>query len=167
MYAYCYFCQTAHCKAIAVQMEQQGAVRAFTPRIIRRQRIQGVNIDKMYDLLPGYVFAFMEEEPHPSGPFRNINGIVRRIGNAGDRWRLTGSDYEFAMNLFRKDGVVGQVTLIRTGDQVRIDDPLFNRASGTVTKVDYRKGRARVEYQFDGMQCFAWVAFEMLNLNQL
>ena len=75
---------------------------------------------------------------------------------------LTGSDEEFAQNLLRKDGTVGQVTVFKVGDEVRLDDPLFNGCAGKITRIDFRKQRARVDYHFAGMDCFTWIAIEMI-----
>lgn len=163
MYAYCLFCQTQKCKTVALCLEQKGMLRAFSPQIIRRHRIKGKNVDALYDLLPGYVFAFSETELQSFEPFRGIDGVIRRLGMKDNRYALTGSDLDFAMNLYRKDGTVGQITVFKKGDIVRLDDPLFNGCKGEITQIDYRKQRARVAYQFIGMQCFTWIACELIS----
>ena len=61
MYVYCMFCETQRCKVIAKLMEIRGAMRSFSPQIVRRQRKKGQNLEKQFDLLPGYVFVFSEE----------------------------------------------------------------------------------------------------------
>ena len=163
MFAYCFYCQTQRCSLIASRMEQRGIERAFAPQIIRRQRRRGKNEDRRYDLLPGYVFAYSEREWESHEIMSGIDGIIRRIGNPEHRWALTDGDRDFAMNLYRKDGVVGQITVFRVGDTVRLDDPLFNGCQGTVTQLDHRKGRARVDYRFAGMNCFTWIACELIS----
>ena len=165
MYAYCLFCQTQKCGLIASLLEMRGADRAFAPQIIRRQRKQGINEDKVFDLLPGYVFVYSEKELIGIEYLRlveGISGIARRIGDREHRWELTGGDREFAMNLYRKNGIVGQFTAFRIGETVRLSDPVFNGCQGTVTKMDIRKQRARVDYEFAGMHCFTWVACELV-----
>ncbi|MBQ9197854.1 MAG: hypothetical protein IJ157_11540 [Clostridia bacterium] len=163
MYAYCLFCQTQKCGAVAQRLEKRGMLRAFSPRIIKRQRVKGINQDALYDLLPGYVFAYSEEQLTSFDTFRGIEGIIRRLGDPENQYTLTGADLNFAMNLFRKDGTVGQITVFKIGDTVRLDDPLFNGCQGKITQIDYRKQRARVEYRFAGMNCFTWVACELVN----
>lgn len=168
MRAYCLFCQTQRCGVIASLLEMRGEVsRAFSPRILKRQRKQGVNVDRAYDLLPGYVFFFTEKELVDFSLLRGIDGVIRRIGSEEQGWQLIGGDYDFAMNLYRKDGMVGQITLIREGDAVRLSDPLFNGCSGTVAQIDYRKQRARVNYCFAGMDCFTWVSCELVRKTEL
>ena len=41
MYVYCMFCETQRCKVIAKLMEIRGAMRSFSPQIVRRQRKKG------------------------------------------------------------------------------------------------------------------------------
>ena len=61
MYAYCLFCRTQRCTRIAQLLEIKGVERAFSPKILSKQRKQGKNYDRERDLLPGYVFIFNEE----------------------------------------------------------------------------------------------------------
>ena len=61
MYVYCLFCRTQRCARIARLMEIRGVERAFSPRILSRQRKAGENVPTEHDLLPGYVFLFSEE----------------------------------------------------------------------------------------------------------
>ena len=137
-------------------------LRAFSPQIVKRQRKQGKNVDVCFDLLPGYVFVFVTEKLLSFNLFHGISGILRQIGNAEDGYALSGGDLDFAMNLYEKDGLVGQVTLFKNGESVVLSDPLFNGCQGKITQVDYRKQRARVDYRFAGMGCFTWVAFDMI-----
>ena len=144
-------------------LEMRGPVlRAFSPQIVKRQRKQGKNVDVRFDLLPGYVFAYTDEKLADFRFLIGISGIVRRIGDAEDGYALTGSDHDFAMNLYEKDGLVGQVTVFKSGETVVLSDPLFNGCQGKITQIDYRKQRARVEYKFANMGCFTWVAFDMI-----
>ncbi len=163
MFAYCLFCQTQKTETIALQLERRGVDRAISPRIVKRQRVRGKNVDALYPLLPGYVFVYSQTELPDYEPFRGIEGIIRRLGTAEQGYRLLDGDYDFAMNLYRKDGVVGQITVFKVGDTVRLDDPLFNGCQGTITRIDPRKQRARVDYQFAGMACFTWIACELIS----
>ena len=42
----------------------------------------------------------------------------------------------------------------------RLEHSLFDGSEGVVTKIDYRKERARVEFRFDGNDCHAWIAVD-------
>lgn len=249
MNAYCLFCRTHKAEDAALVLEKRGIERAFSPRILRRKRVKGTNIDVEYDLLPGYVFAYSERDLEEFDVFRGIPGAIRwlrenpdresagiytmkssrgaegnQYGQAdpgpwegacvrpastsnspedvqpdqpvhpeqpdqpvhpgqpdqpvhpeqpdrpdpGDRkspsslYSLTGSDREFAMDLYLRDGIVGKVVLLKEGDKVILDDPLFKHSSGRITRIDYKKQRARVEYQFAGTTCHTWIACDLV-----
>ena len=73
MFAYCLQCQTQRCRIIAELLEKRGANRAFSPQIISRQRKQGKNEDHQSDLIPGYVFVYMEQQLTDYQFFKNIS----------------------------------------------------------------------------------------------
>ncbi len=160
MYIYCVFCATQRCDRIAEVLEACGVDRAFSPKIVRRQRRRGENESVVYDLLPGYVFLYNSEEIPGLAEFRWIDGMIREIGRVEDRYELTGPDREFAELLYEKQGLVGAMTLIQSGETVTLADDLFNGSRGLVTKVDYRKQRVRVDFTFNDTSCHTWVAID-------
>ena len=160
MYAYCLFCRTQRCEVIAKLMEIRGVDRAFSPRIIRKQRKQGVNVERKFDLLPGYVFIYSEERLTDYRLFYGMDGVIRRVGRREDGYELEGSDLDFAMKLLEKDGLVGAMKVCRVGDEVTLEDPLFSGCQGRVVAIDYRKERAKVEFVFDRNSCSSWISLE-------
>lgn len=162
MYAYCLFCRTQRCSRIAQLMEIRGVERAFSPKILSRQRKEGVNVPRERDLLPGYIFLFNEERLTDYTIFAGIDGVIRRVGRTETGYELEGADREFAFGLLERDGKVGAMKMIRVGETVQMEDDLFRGSEGVVTKIDYRKERARVDFRFDGNACHAWVAVEGL-----
>ena len=91
MYVYCMFCETQRCKVIAKLMEIRGALRSFSPQIVRRQRKKGVNREVLFDLLPGYVFVFSEERMVDYTQFFGMDGVIRRVGKQDTGYELAGS----------------------------------------------------------------------------
>ena len=160
MYVYCMFCETQRCKVIAKLMEIRGALRSFSPQIVRRQRKKGINRAVQFDLLPGYVFVFSEERMVDYTGFSGMDGVIRRVGRQETGYELIGPDLEFALRLFEKDGLVGSVKTCRVGDEVTLEDPLFNGCQGRITSVDWRKDRARVDFVFDNIACHTWIAID-------
>ena len=136
-----YFCVTQRCRIIAKLMEIRGVDRAFSPQIIRKQRKKGENVEKRFDLLPGYVFIYNEEPLTDWQLFYGMDGVVRRVGIKDRGYVLEGPDRDFAMKLLEKDGVVGSMR-------------------GTVTEIDCRKERAKVEFVFDRNSCSTWISLE-------
>ena len=160
MYAYCLFCLTQRCRTIAKLMEIRGAARAFSPQIIRKQRKQGENIRKQFDLLPGYVFIYNEERLTDYRMFFGMDGVIRRVGRTEAGYELSGPDLDFAMKLLEKDGIVGGMKACHVGDEVTLEDPLFSGCEGKVAAVDYRKERAKVEFVFDNTRRNIWVSLD-------
>ena len=164
MYVYCLFCRTQRCSRIARLIEIRGVDRAFSPKILSRQRVKGENVSRERDLLPGYVFVFSEERLDGYGIFAGIDGVIRRVGRTETGYELEGADREFALGLLEKDGSVGAMKMVRIGETVRLEDSLFDGSEGVVTKIDYRKERARIDFKFEGNDCHAWVAVDGIRL---
>ncbi len=160
MYVYCLFCRTQRCARIACLLEARGVKRAFSPRILLKQRVEGKNVHRERDLLPGYVFLFHEEPLAGWDMFSGIDGIIRRVGQADQGYEMEGPDRAFALSLLEKNGRIGAMKLTEAGEKVRLADPLFDGSEGVVTRIDYRKERARVDFRFEGNACHTWVAIE-------
>ena len=160
MYAYCLFCRTQRCKRIAQLLEIRGVNRAFSPQILSRQRKNGENILVERALLPGYVFYFHEERLLDYEKFAGIDGVIRRVGRTETGYELEGSDREFAFGLLEKKGQVGILKMVKIGETVRLEDSLFEGSEGVITKIDYRKERARIDFRFEGNECHTWVAID-------
>ena len=162
MYAYCLFCRTQRCSRIAQLLEIRGASRAFSPKILSKQRKQGLNMPVERDLLPGYVFVFSEERLENWDLFAGIDGIIRRVGRTETGYELEGPDRDFAFGLMERGGNVGAMKMVKIGETVRLEDHLFEGSEGVVTKIDYRKERARVDFKFEGNDWHAWIAVESI-----
>ena len=160
MNVYCLFCRTQRCSRIAQLMEIRGVDKAFSPKILSRQRKEGKNLDRERDLLPGYVFLFSEERIIDYEIFSGIDGVIRRVGRTETGYELEGADREFALGLLEKEGRVGALNMVKIGETVRLEDTLFDGSEGVITKIDYRKERARVDFRFDGNACHTWVAID-------
>ena len=160
MNVYCLFCRTQRCSRIAQLMEIRGVDKAFSPKILSRQRKEGKNLDRERDLLPGYVFLFNEERIIDYEIFSGIDGVIRRVGRTETGYELEGADREFALGLLEKEGRVGALNMVKIGETVRLEDTLFDGSEGVITKIDYRKERARGDFRFDGNACHTWVAID-------
>ena len=167
VYAYCLFCQTNRCDAIARQLQLRGVDKAFSPKRLSRRRKQGENEDRPYDLLPGYVFVYLRQQPESFAFLSGIDGIIRRLGREQGTAGLDREDYDFAMRLYRKDGLLGTVSVIKEGARVRIDDPLFAGYRGEVAKLDHRKKRALIRFRFDQREWSVWVACDIVYIDEL
>ena len=116
-YVYCIFCETRRCRAVADKLQEKVVDIAFSPQIVKRQRKAGKNIDMLYDLLPGYVFAYSNTELSNISVLR-VDGVIRILGSSDNGYCLTGADKDFANGLLEREGRVDIIKAIRVGDIV-------------------------------------------------
>ena len=162
MFVYCLQCLTHRCDRIAQLLELKNAGRAISPKILQRHVKNGKVIDGYYNLLPGYVLLYSEEPVNTYLYRSQIDGIIHTLGYGDFDRPLRGRDMEFAMEIYRMDGKIGELTAIREGDRARVEDNLFSAYEGKVEKIDFRKGRAKVSFEFDGQERSVWVACNIL-----
>lgn len=165
MFVYCFFCQTNKCNQIVSLLKNNAIIhKAIYPQVVQRQRKKGENYERIFDLLPGYIFVYTNENIVDSlVEITRINGVIRCIGNSENDFILTGGDYTFAINLYKKNGIINNISLQNKNNKLKIIDPMFSQMNAEVSKVDYKKGRARIEYDFVGRKCYTWVSIEMLD----
>lgn len=138
-------------------MEQSGIDIAFSPQIVRRQRKEGKNIEIMFDLLPGYVFAY-STQPVKGLSQLKVEGVIKVLGSPENEYCLRDEDLFFALRLLERNGFIDVLNVLRIGDTVMIADNLFSGCEGKVVEIDFRKQRAKVLFDFAGASWNCWVA---------
>ena len=161
-YCYCLFCETRKAQKAASDLELNGVERAFSPQILKRQRKQGKNIDLYFDLFPGYVFAYSSQKISKDSLLK-ADGVIRVLGLAEHGYCLRDKDYDFAMELLDRNGIIDVMHILQVGDTVEILDPLFKGCKGSVLQLDRRKLRANIEFSFSGLVFRSWIACEILH----
>ncbi len=156
MFAYCLFCETQRCRTIAGYITKNFGYTCLSPQIIQRKWVKGVPTEEKHDWLPGYLFLYTEGKIFPRF---DISGIIRVLGNG----ELNGHDLAFAEMIYRKNGVMGNVSLVREGERCRINDPAWNDLQGTVIKMDHERKRCCVAFEFDDARRTIWVGYEILD----
>ena len=158
MFIYCLYCATGRCRVIARLLEIRGVYRAFSPQIVQSKRLEGINLFKDRDLLPGYVFVYHPESLLDSDIFWGIDGVIRRVGRPQEEYLLQGSDREFAERLLDREGRVEAATLLREDSGLRLKDPVFNSTDAQIQQLDYKKQRAKISFRFQGEEHTVWLA---------
>lgn len=144
-YVYCLFCETRRCSAVAELLQGKVVDRAFSPQIVKRQRKAEENIDMLYDLLPGYVFAYSNTELSNISVLR-VDGVIRILGSSDNGYCLSGAEKDFADGLLEREGRIDVMKVIRVGDMVFLEDELFSGQRGKILEIDYRKQRAKLSF---------------------
>ena len=162
MYSYCIFCATARCDAIASAIRQKFGYTAFSPRIIQRKWVKGECLEEEKAYLPGYVFMYSQRPITEFREIRMMEGVGRYLGDREDDYRLRGDDRSFAELLYAHGGTIGIMKTYREGDRVRLARNMLGSFEGEIVRLDRRKGRAQLQYNFDGNSYKVWVGYEMI-----
>ena len=157
MLAYCMFCETQRCRQISEYLRITRGVTCISPVIIQRKWIKGVPTEEPHDWLPGYLFLYTEE---PVFQRFDADGIIRVLGNGP----LTGQDLKFAEMIYRRNGILGSLSLVQEGDRCIISDEAWNELRGKVIRLDRGRRRCCVEYEFDGIIRTIWVGYELVRI---
>ena len=164
MYSYCLFCVTSRCDAIADAIRRKLGYVAFSPRIVQRKWIKGECFEEKRPYLPGYVFVFSEQPITDFREIRTMEGVGRYLGDREDGYRLKGDDRSFAEMLYNNGGVLGIMKVYREGERVRLlRGNMLGSFEGEIIKLDRRRGRALLQYSFDGGSYKVWVGYELID----
>ena len=163
MYFYCFFCATVKCALVASAIRQRYGMTAFSPRIIQRKWIKGACFEEEKPYLPGYVFVCSEAPIENFVEIRMMEGVIRCLGQRDEGYRLQGDDLKFAKMLYEHDGVLGIMKTYREGDRVKLVKSMLGDFDARIVKLDPRKGRAQLQYDFDGSSYKVWVGYDMID----
>ena len=162
MYAYCIFCNTTERGRIAERIRRVQGYRVITPKIVQRKWVRGTPLEVVHDYLPGYVFIYTEEPIGNFLPILRWDGVYRILGLRENGNVLTGPDLAFANMILDCDGTIGTVRAYREGDRIKLAKGALGGIEGEIIRLD-RRGRAQVQYAFDGVVYKVWVGYEMID----
>lgn len=165
MYSYCLFCVTVKCEMIAAAIRQKFGYTAFSPRIVQRKWVRGECLEEVKPYLPGYVFVYTDAPIEDLAQIRAMEGVGRYLGQRDEGYQLAGDDRRFAEMLYAHDGTIGIMKTYQEGDRVRLAKNMLGDFEGEIIRLDRRKGRAQLQYNFDGHSYKVWVGYEMIEDN--
>lgn len=143
-------------------IQKTTGVNIIQPKITQRIWKKGESLTKQHDYLPGYLFIYTEEPLTAFYEIRRISGVFRILGTKENGYELTGGDRAFAELLLGMDGVIGILKTYQEGETVKLDQSLYKGFEGVIVKLDRRKARALVEFDFDSSTQRVWVGYEMI-----
>ncbi len=165
MFTYCLFCETAKCGFIAAEAERTLHCRAIRPKQVQHtwKKVDGIGryVDIVHDLLPGYIFLYAEEKVEIRD-IKALQGVIRVLETEPRVYELSGSDEQFAMMLYHKDGVIGKTKVYQEGDRIKIADGTYKGLETVILKVNKRNMRMLIEIPFANMPVKTWVEYEMV-----
>lgn len=165
MFAYCLFCDTMKCREVAELVELKLNYRAIDPKIVQRKWVRGVAEEQVRTLLPGYIFVYTDEiVEYPRAAFR-LDNVIRVLGDRDSNYALQGDDLTFARMLWDCGGTIGILKAYQEGDRVKLVPGALGGVEGEIIKLERRKGRALIQYQFAGTTCTTWVGYDLIEDN--
>ena len=60
------------------------------------------------------------------------------------------------------DGQLGIMKAVKEGDSVRLAGELYHGFTGEIVRLDRRKGRAQIRFDFDGSVQNVWVGYDLI-----
>lgn len=161
-YVYCIFCDTQRTEAVADLINRVLQVHCISPKIVQRYWKKGVCEERIHKYLPGYLFLYAE---NPVESFRDVlqfPGVLRVLGVRENGYELGGTDLAFARVLRDMDGQLGIMKAVKEGDSVRLAGELYHGFTGEIIRIDRRKGRAQIRFDFDGSVQNVWVGYDLI-----
>ena len=157
MNCYCVFCRTEKAHELARLIEAQTGVRVIQPKRIRRLTMLGKRVDITEYFLPGYIFLYSDAPADLAGVIRGLPGFLRVLGSQQNGFALTGSDEAFAAFLMKRGGVIGDMKVRETDGRYALLEEGF-----TILKVDRKKTRLLMEFDFDGQKMQLWTGYDIV-----
>lgn len=161
-YVYCIFCDTQRTEAVADLINRVLQVHCISPKIVQRYWKKGVCEERIHKYLPGYLFLYAD---NPVESFRDVlqfPGVLRVLGVRENGYELGGADLAFARVLRDMDGQLGIMKAVKEGDAVRLAGELYHGFTGEIVRLDRRKGRAQIRFDFDGSVQNVWVGYDLI-----
>ena len=162
MYTYCLFCETGKSMYVAREVKALFKCRIIIPKQIQHTWYRGEIVNRVRELLPGYVFVYSEIQMRQTLLYR-VPGIIRCLRTTDKKAELKGADEAFALFLLESDGVIGKTKVIREGDRLEIGPESFRNANVTILKVDHRARRMQVEICFAAQTVRTWIEYEEIS----
>ena len=155
-------CEPEKAQAIAEKIELVFHAACIRPKLAQRFWRKGRHEIRLHEFMPEYVFAYSKKPIDNFYTARSILGVTRIIGSFEVGYELFGEDFEFANMLFQEQGVFGVIKVHEDENRrIRLLESLYGNFNCEIEKVERRRGRARISFDFDKHRQVTWVAYEV------
>jgi len=158
-YVYVVLAQAVKQHIVAHEIPKFFPCKAINPIVIKRKWTGSTYKEITYSLMPGYIFLFSNERMEPR-KVRTLDGVLKVLQYDDGAYALTAEDERLARWLALYDGTIGVSQAVRAGDRIQVVQGPLKDNIGRVTKVDKRRQRAKVEFQFNDTVFSAWMDFD-------
>ena len=161
MYYYCVLCDCTIIHQLTDVVLRNFDVEVLCPKIVQRYWKHGREELRAYEYLTGHFFVYSESPIHQIEELLQTPGIERILGDPDKDFQLTGNDLAFAQMLFDMDGCIGILKTHLVGNRVTLKSSLYHGFKGEITRIEKRRGRAQLDYEFDGQMQQVWIGYEL------
>ncbi len=168
MYSYCLFCKSGLEQSVAktINANYKGLL-AIAPLRVVQEKKKNKWERRSLALLPGYVFLFAETEDADSPIRVRVNHMYKMLQYEGGIRELVHEDLDYAMWIHRNHGNIAPSKVLYDGQTIQvIDGPLLD-CQGRIVRLDKRKRRALVEFDFDGQKRIVSLSAECVGILEL
>lgn len=147
-----------------LEKEMKDECKAIIPTRELRERKNGKWCNVKRKLFPGYVLIKTIMNTEIYYKLKSINGIIKLLGN--DKEILTVSEKELKILkilIDNDDNNIGISTLYKENDSIKIIEGPLMGLEGQIVKIDYRKGRAKVNISFMNEEKVVELGIELMD----
>ncbi len=150
MEAFCIFCKNgSEQKIIKIINENSRNVTALAPTRIVQEKRGNTWTKSEKPLIPGYIFMYTED-PQDLISSPKVKDMYKILEYDPGTRNLTGPDYDYAMWIYNNHGKIIPSQVFEDGDEIKVLDGPMANFGGRIIRIDKRKKRALVEFDFDG-----------------
>lgn len=161
MYTYCLYCEAGKSGYVAVALMAKLECQAIIPKQVQHTWDKGKMVNRIHNLLPGYLFLY-NEEPLEIFALLKTPGVIRCLRSGEGSYELQGTDEEFALFLLGKKGIIGKTQVTEKDGILEITPQSFRGADVNITKVDRRNTRMQIEIRFLRQMIRTWIEYEIV-----
>lgn len=160
---YCLYCEAGKSGYVAVALKAKTGCQAIIPKQVQHTWDKGKMVNRIHNLLPGYLFLY-SEEPLEISNCQRTQGVVRCLRDGEGAYELQGKDEEFALFLLEKKGIIGKTQVTEKDGILEIGPKSFGGANVMITKVDRRNTWMQIEIRFLRQIIRTWIEYEIVSL---
>ncbi len=161
MYTYCLYCEAGKSSYVAVALMAKLGCQTIIPKHVQHTWDKGKMINRIHNLLPGYLFLY-SDEPLEVSSCQRTQGVVRCLRDGEGQYELQGKDEEFALFLLDRKGIIGKTQVTENNGILEIGPKSFRGADVKITKVDRRNTRMQIEIRFLRQIIRTWIEYEII-----
>ena len=161
MYTYCLYCEAGKSSYVAVALMAKTECQAIIPKQVQHTWDKGKMVNRIHNLLPGYLFLY-SDEPLEISVCQRTQGVVRCLRSSEGQYELQGKDEEFALFLLDRKGIIGKTQVTERDRVLEIGPESFRGADVKIAKVDRRNTRMQIEIRFLRQIIRTWIEYEIV-----